>query len=48
MVLLNELDNSLFGLALEAGLAKELEFKSERMVHITMASLDCKKKSKKK
>lgn len=48
MVLLSELDNSLFGLALEAGQSKELDFKSERLVHITMASLDVKKKSKKK
>lgn len=45
MVLLNELDNSLFGVALEAGVSKEFDFKSERMVNITMASLDVKKKS---
>lgn len=45
MVLLNELENSLFGLALEAGESKELDFKSERMINITMASLDVKKKS---
>ncbi|CAF0961621.1 unnamed protein product [Brachionus calyciflorus] len=44
MVLLSELENSLFGLTLEAGASKEIDFKSERMVNITMAALDVKKK----
>lgn len=40
MVLLEELENTLFGLVLKAGKENQVEFKAERPVHISMAALD--------
>ena len=40
MVMLTELENTLFGLVLKAGAGNKTEFKAERPVHIAMAALD--------
>ena len=42
MVLLEELENTLFGLVLKAGSGNQVEFKAERPVHISMVALDTK------